>query len=193
MYKSSNLKKYKDPIVRIPLSRFLEVISGLVNSLNVKKILDLGCGEGFIVKYLISKNKDLSIEGIDINEQVIETARQLCPNAVFRKGDICNIDYPDKSFDLILGIEVLEHLVNPEIVIRQAKRISRRHCIFSVPLEPYFRICNLLRGKNILRWGNPPEHLWNWSFRQFNSLLLNHFDKIRMKIVFPWMIALCEV
>lgn len=191
-YSSSNLCKYRDPLARIPLSGFLKVLSNLVNSLGVKNILDIGCGEGFVDKYLISKNKDLIIHGIDINEEAISMAKQVCPDAVFEKGDIFNIDYPDKSFDLILVIEVLEHLVNPEVAIKEAKRLSRKYCIFSVPLEPYFRICNFIRGKNILRLGNPSGHLWNWSRKQFNSLLLNHFDKIKMEIIFPWVIALCE-
>lgn len=146
-HKSSNLKRHKDPFVWIPLNIFLRILSRLVNSLSVNKILDVGCGEGLIIEYLISKNKDLSIEGVDISSQAIAMAGQLCPSSSFRQGDICNIDYRDKSFDLILAIEVLEHLVNPEKAISEAHRISRKYCIFSVPLEPYFSMCNLLRGK----------------------------------------------
>ncbi len=192
-HKSSNLRRYKDPFVWIPLNIFLRILSRLVNSLGVNKILDVGCGEGLIIEYLISKNKDLSIEGVDISNQAIAMAGQLCPSSSFRQGDICNIDYRDKSFDLILAIEVLEHLVNPEKAIRQAHRISRKYCIFSVPLEPYFSMCNFIRGKNIHRWGSPAEHLWRWSVKQFSVLLHNHFNKVKFQIVFPWIIALCEV
>lgn len=192
-YKSSNLKKYRDPFVRIPLNRFLRTINRLVNSLGVNKILDMGCGEGLQIRYLISRNKDLSIEGIDINSQAIDMAKQFCPGLSFRQGDICNMDYRSKSFDLILATEVLEHLVNPEAAIIEAKRLSRKYCIFSIPWEPYFRICNLLRGKNISRLGNPPEHLCNWSTREFYGILAKYFKKIKLKIVFPWIIAKCEI
>ncbi|MBI5144558.1 MAG: class I SAM-dependent methyltransferase [Candidatus Omnitrophica bacterium] len=146
-----------------------------------------------MAKYLISKNQDLCVEGIDINEEALNMAKKLCPGAVFRKDDITDLKYPDKSFDLILAIEVLEHLKDPGMIIREAKRISSRYCIFSVPLEPFFKICNFLRGKNIRRWGNPPEHLQGWSLRQFRSLLSSNFDKVNIKVVFPWTIALCEV
>ena len=176
----------------MPLNRFLKIINQLVNSLNINKVLDIGCGEGFVVRYLISKNKNLKIEGIDISEDAIVLARKLCPEAFFLRGDITSLNYSDQSFDLVLGIEILEHLSNPEMAISEARRLCRKYCIFSVPLEPYFSICNLLRGKNIKRWGRPPEHLWNWSVGQFKALLERYFNKIKIKTVFPWVIALCE-
>jgi 2-polyprenyl-3-methyl-5-hydroxy-6-metoxy-1,4-benzoquinol methylase len=159
----------------------------------VNKILDAGCGEGFVAKYLISGNKNLSLEGIDISEQAIAASKRFCPEGVFRIGDICNSSYPDRSFDLVLAIEVIEHLPDPGIAIAEVKRISRRYAMFSVPLEPYYRLCNLLLGKNINRLGSPPEHIWNWSRGQFYLLLSKYFGKIKLKVSFPWIIAVCEV
>jgi len=192
-YASSNLRKYHDPFVKIPLNRFLRMLGSLLDSLGVSKILDAGCGEGLVARYLISRNKNLVIEGIDINEQAILAAKQLCPGVAFYKEDIRKLKYPDKSFDLALAIEVLEHLEDPEAAIAELRRLSSKYCIFSVPLEPYFRICNLLLGKNIKRLGIPPEHLWNWSPKQFRALLGKYFEKIKLKTTFPWLIAVCKV
>ena len=192
-YKSSNLKKYKDPIARVPLNCFLRTLQHVLDSLGVSNIVDAGCGEGFVVKYLISRNSNLIIEGIDINGEAIVTSKEFCPEAIFHKADICKSGYPDKSFDLVLVTEVLEHLSNPEVAIVEVKRLTRRYCVFSVPLEPYYRLCNLFLGKNLKRLGSPPEHLWSWSLKQFQLLLQKYFGKIVLKISFPWVIAVCEV
>ncbi len=192
-YKSSNLNKYGDPIARIPLNCFLRTLQHLLDPLGVKKILDAGCGEGFVAKYLISRNRNLIIEGIDISGEAIVASKEFCPEVAFHKADICKSGYADKSFDLVLAIEVLEHLSNPEIAISEARRLSCRYCIFSVPLEPYYRICNFLLGKNMKRLGSPSEHLWNWSLKEFHLLLKKYFGKVNLKISFPWVIAICEV
>ena len=47
--------------------------------------------------------------------------------------DICDLTFPDTSFDGVTILEVLEHLHNPEVALRQALRVARRFVIASVP------------------------------------------------------------
>jgi hypothetical protein len=54
-------------------------------------------------------------------------------------------------------------------------------CFLGVPNEPYFRIINFLRGKNIEHFGNDIEHTQHWSSREFAKLLEIHFDVIMVK------------
>jgi hypothetical protein len=94
--------------------------------------------------------------------------------------------------DLVMVLEVLEHLRYPENAMIEAGRISGRYCLFSVPDEPYFRIANLLRGKNISRLGNDIGHINHWDEIAFLKLVSKNFNIIYTRKPFPWTIVLCE-
>ena len=61
---------------------------------------------------------------------------------------------PDRAI-VVTCIEVLEHL--PAVARRQAARVTTDCCVVSVPWEPWFRLGNLGRGKNVRRLGNDPS------------------------------------
>jgi ubiquinone/menaquinone biosynthesis C-methylase UbiE len=50
--------------------------------------------------------------------------------------DVCELTFPDTSFDGVTILEVLEHLHNPEAALHQALRVARRFVIASVPSIP---------------------------------------------------------
>lgn len=65
-------------------------------------ILEIGCGPGNISKYLISKNPDLKIKGIDISENMIDLAQKNNPSAVFEVMDCRDVDQLTDTFDGII-------------------------------------------------------------------------------------------
>ncbi|NHN24601.1 class I SAM-dependent methyltransferase [Flavobacterium jejuense] len=65
-------------------------------------ILDIGCGPGNITKYLLSKNANLKIKGIDISENMIKLAKKNNPLAQFEVIDSREIDSLHQIFDAIL-------------------------------------------------------------------------------------------
>ena len=58
-----------------------------------------------------------------------------------------------------------------------------------MPWEPWFRLGNLGRGKNVKRWGNDPEHVNFFSPAKLRKALALHFDEVRITKAFPWIIA----
>ena len=134
-----------NPIAKFLVNQFKLSIYKLLSSYDIKSILDVGCGKGEIISYLSSMKK-FEIHGVDIEHDVIERASSLYPNFSLTVQDGKNLSYGDASFDLILVLEVLEHVEHYEEIIREAGRVSRGYCIFSVPREPLWRILNLLRG-----------------------------------------------
>ena len=195
-----NLQKHlnPNPVQRYLLRRFHRQIALLVEAVGAERILDAGCGEGFVVSYLLQGNDGLTITGIDSSLQAIEMARQMVPpvlstvegGVLFDVGDLREMPYDDDSFDLVMCLEVLEHLPDPHRGLRELRRVTSAHCLVSVPHEPFFRVTNFLRGKHVFAWGRDPEHLQHWTARQFRRLGEQYFEIERFVYSFPWVIAL---
>jgi len=187
-----NLQKHlnPNPVQRYLLRRFHRQIASLLKATGAERILDAGCGEGFVVSYLLQGNDGLTITGIDCSLEAIEMARQMVPGGLFDLGDLREMPYGDDSFDLVMCLEVLEHLPDPHRGLRELRRVTSAHCLVSVPHEPFFRATNFLRGKHVPAWGRDPEHLQHWTARQFRHLVGQYFEIERFVYSFPWVIAL---
>ena len=187
---SGNHKKYinKNPLINLVISNFVNQVKQLVYSEDINNILDAGCGEGFIINSLKTKH----LIGIDISENALTIAKKNNPGCMLCKGNIYGLPFKKNSFDLVIVLEVLEHLDDFEIAINEIKRVAVKYCLFSVPNEPYFKLMNLLRGKNITRFGNDIEHVQSWSANDFVLLLKKHFEVVSIKTPFPWTLVLCK-
>ncbi len=186
-----NYQKYlnPNPLQQYLIRRFHQRVGELVRETGVIRILDVGCGEGFTIERLDS---DFSIHGIDNDLSSLLEARGRNPNSDFYLGDIRDLPLASHVFPLILCLEVLEHLPDPHPALKELRRVTSRHCLISVPHEPFFRLANLLRGKNLRAWGNDPEHIHHWTARGFIHLLEGHFEIEKVVFSFPWVIALCR-
>ena len=65
-------------------------------------VLDIGCGPGNITKYLLTKNANLKIKGIDISENMVELARKNNPLAEFEIMDSREIHSINDKFDAVV-------------------------------------------------------------------------------------------
>jgi len=195
-----NLQKHlnPNPVQRYLLRRFHRRMASLLKATGATRILDAGCGEGFVISYLLQENDGFIITGIDCSLEAIKMARQMVPpvlskvegGVLFNVGDLREMPYGDDSFDLVMCLEVLEHLPDPHKGLRELRRVTSAHCLVSVPHEPFFRATNFLRGKHVPAWGRDPEHLQHWTAGQFRRLVEQYFEIKRFVYSFPWVIAL---
>lgn len=181
-YYSSN------PLRRFFIKRFLKNILQEIKNKKVINILDIGCGEGQSDKYFLKNMPKIKITGIDFDSQAISEARINCPQMTAKKDDIYNLSFKDKSFDLAISLEVLEHLSNPQKALKEIKRVSNKF-IISVPYEPYFSLLSFFSGKYLKNFGRHPEHLQVWNKRNFSDFIKKELPKGKIKISFPWLIA----
>jgi hypothetical protein len=96
---------------------------------------------------------------------------------------------PDDAADLVTCIEVLEHLPGVAPAVAELARVSGDRCVMSVPWEPWFRLGNLGRGKNLRRLGNDPEHVQWFTPRRLRRALEASFGDVRVVRAFPWLVA----
>ncbi len=180
-----------NPIVRLLMSDFFRHLDALLENVNPRRVLDVGCGEGYISQHIKEKYPETHVEGVDFSPGILEVARELNPDIMFLEGNIYSLEYEDYLFDLVIACEVLEHLDKPEDAIKELKRVSSRYVILSVPNEPFFRIANILRFRYLRRLGNTPGHLNNWTRKEFSDILQKNFREFKHEISTIWQIALC--
>jgi 2-polyprenyl-3-methyl-5-hydroxy-6-metoxy-1,4-benzoquinol methylase len=189
-----NLQKYqsRNPVQRFLIWYFHRWVWNLVAATGAESVLDVGCGEGFTIERLLAVDGRLPMQGLDYDLPALLRAKESHPDVFFQMGDIRRLPYRRESFDLVLCLEVLEHLVEPSAALDELKRVSGRHCLISVPNEPWFMVSNLLRGKNVRAWGNDPEHVQHWTAGRFVAMLADYFTVERVAYPFPWVLALCR-
>ena len=82
-------------------------------------VLDVGCGDGSLDEALAARRPDLLIEGIDV--LVRPDAR-----IPVTRYDGVTIPFADKSFDVVQFVDVLHHTLDPQALLREARRVARR-------------------------------------------------------------------
>jgi len=192
---STNLEKFRsrNPIVIGLIDRFYSTLGALVSSLqpSPESVLDAGCGEGETLARL-ADGLPRRIAAVDVRQDCVEFVRNRLPWADASCQNVCELEFPDDAFDLVLCLEVLEHLDAPAGALSELFRVARRDVVLSVPHEPWFRIGSLLRGKHISRMGNHPEHVQSWTKHGFEELLGSRVELVSLIRAFPWLIAHCR-
>lgn len=121
-------------------NREKKLLSLIEVDLKDRKVLDIGCSTG----YLGSKIKERGAEviGIDISSEAVKQAGKLLDKAMVVDLNEGKLPFKDNTFDLIIASELIEHLFQPIIILKEIYRI----------LKPTGKV--LLSTPNLLYWGN---------------------------------------
>lgn len=131
-------------------------------------VLDLGVGDGALLRYLIEERK-IAGYGLDIAPKAVEFCRQAGLNV-----DLADINQPITNFianpfDYIILSEIIEHLPDPESLLNTLRPYARKAIIVSIPNTGYHQHrLRLLMGRFPLQWVvTPGEHLRFWTLADF--------------------------
>ena len=191
---TSNYAKYatSNPLMRRVIQRFLQRIVAEVGKIGPAQVIDVGCGEGMVAHELQKLPGKLDYRGFELNPLAVAAARALNPGLSFAQADLFALDLQEQPADLVMMLEVLEHLERPELAVERLAKWTRRAALFSVPWEPWFRLGNLARGKYVKRLGNHPEHIQQFNPGTFHALLAPYFADVQVSSCFPWLIAVAH-
>ena len=131
------------------------------------KVTDIGCGNSLFPIKL--KEKGCMVSVADISEIVLAQYKNLGISGLkINLEEIKEIKLPEK-FDYIILSEVLEHLRNPEQVIKALKPYTKNFLITVPNSAAYqFRYSLMFRGRFFTQWVyHPAEHLRYWSHLDF--------------------------
>jgi 2-polyprenyl-3-methyl-5-hydroxy-6-metoxy-1,4-benzoquinol methylase len=175
----------RNPIERRLMTGFFAALHGSLPERPPRTVLEVGVGEGEVSAHLRSLYADALIVGIDLPDPArAGDWRRRGLSGLF--ADAGRLPFRAGAFDLIMAIEVLEHVADPAAAVRELARLSRGHLVLSVPREPVWRMANMVRGRYLGALGNTPGHVQHWSRRQFTGLVGSQFDIVTVRTPFPW-------
>lgn len=189
---SDNSRKYQttNPMVRYLIDRFLREVVNRVRLSRVRRVVDVGCGEGLVAAALRKAGMDIDYRGFDLRPEAVAAARELNPEWSFETADLHALPIERGWADMVLCLEVLEHLNQPETATAHLAAMTCKQALISVPWEPWFRIGSLCRGTYLQSWGNHPEHVQHFTHTSLRNLLQRSFCRVEMvPSVFPWILA----
>lgn len=175
-----------NPLIGALSANFVRQVERMVGRLPAvpTTILDVGCAEGTMA-HRLAELTGAEVTGFDLDDPAITQAWADGPGELVT-GDAHALPFEDKSFDLVLGLEVLEHVADPHQVLAEMVRVTKRPLIVSVPNEPYFRMSNLLTGRHVRSLGNTPGHWNHWTPIGFQALVSKHAALEEIRLPFPW-------
>lgn len=182
----------RNPIVKFLMRNFHSYLFKLIGEVNPNSLLDVGCGEGYTTKRIQKFFSNVKIKGVEYEKEALKLSLKNPEGIDFIEGNIYDLDETDDSFDLVIATEVLEHLENPALAVKETRRVAKNYCIYTVPYEPFWRVANMLRGRYLKDFGNTPGHINHWSRRGLKKLLKPHFKDVKIKNCYLWNMALCK-
>ena len=134
---------------------------------NGSKVLDLGCGQGNCLN-TIAGMKECNLYGIDISPEGIKKAQVEVPEATLMVGDVTNTKL-EEQFDHIVCLQTMEHLENPEDLVKEIDRLLKPGGAFFLTV-PY------------LDHVPSSEHIREFDEKDLHSL----FNQFKDLWIFPW-------
>jgi 2-polyprenyl-3-methyl-5-hydroxy-6-metoxy-1,4-benzoquinol methylase len=141
-----------------PIDEIEEFLSGTMVSFAGARILDVGCGDGFIDLGLVRKLHPSLLVGTDLFETDLDELRFLAREHLNEdlpdnlKFSVCteqSLPFPDSSFDVVMSWSVFEHVSDPVAVLRDIRRVLRPGGYMFLQIWPLF-------------FSQHGSHLWKW-------------------------------
>ena len=113
-----------------------KIISDLIDENS--HVLDVGCGDGILMEYLV-KEKKVNIRGIEISKTKVQNCIAKGLTIIEGNAEEDLQQFPNKSFDYVILSQTLQAFLNPEKVINELLRIGKQ-AIVTIPNFGYWKI-----------------------------------------------------
>ncbi|HEY3027445.1 MAG TPA: class I SAM-dependent methyltransferase [Pyrinomonadaceae bacterium] len=156
--------------------RVEEILMGFSGYRQTNRLLEIGFGAGALLR--AANRAGWSAEGVEISKTAAEHVRE--EGLTVFCGDLLEAGYPEGHFDVVVATELLEHVDDPESLVREVVRILRPGGLFWATTPHVGGVSSRLLG---LDWTTvSADHLHLFSKKGLTSLLKNAgFRRVRMK------------
>lgn len=179
----------RNPIANLLFQGFLADVRDLFCRVQASTVLEVGCGEGYLIQAMRTWRPDTTYWGVDLSESVFDPAIKESSRVFLSAQSAYQLGFPDRSFDLVVVAEVLEHLERPLDALKEIHRVARGPVILTVPREPIWRILNLARFAYWSSFGNTPGHIQHWTSGKFVEMVARIFEVSEVRKPLPWTVV----
>ena len=139
----------------------------IVENNNYRSILDIGCGSGYkLIKYFTGYD----ILGVDL-PRTVNFLNNKYPDQQWQSIDIENDQKQiERAYDVVLAVDIIEHLMNPDILLRFIDNIDFKSCIISTPERD---ICS---GVDHMGPPRNNHHVREWNKQEFIEYISTVFN-----------------
>ncbi len=130
------------------MKREFEIIAELLPKNS--RVLDVGCGDGTLMK-LLSKEKNIDVRGLEIKEENVEICISKGLSVIEGNAETELGQFPDKSFDFVILSQTLQAFYNPVTVLEHLLRIGKSS-IVSIPNFGHWKV-----RTSLFLFGRMPE------------------------------------
>lgn len=178
-YKSSNIME------RWLWKQKKQTICDFLKNLPIKNAIDLGCGDASLLEVL---NENISYSGVDISPTQLRYASEYIKKnnrhkAKIYKGNILDLNFKDNSFDIAFACDVVEHVLAPERLFSEIKRVVKNngYIIFSIPNETIWQLVRACLFRFPL---HSPDHLYAISSKDIKEIFPEVIKEISLPVKF---------
>lgn len=168
---------------RVIRRRELEMVMGVVRQEKPARILDLGCGAGWLTRALADRGSRTT--GVDASSGLVTRASSIgSKRCEFAVGDCMSLPFRNAAFDMVTSVGVLHHLRVDESLAECSRVTSRGGSLVLMEpnsASPIAGIGRRLASRDIHTEGEVTLH----PYRLKESLKLNGWDVIRLNHMFP--------
>ena len=117
-----------NPLVKRLMTRFEHEMAELLERARPESIIDVGCGEGVLTEKWAAELPKGRVVGVDLDDPKLrqEWERRLRPNLEFQVSFGDQLPFTDGEFEAAAAMEVLEHVPDPDAVLKEMSRVARR-------------------------------------------------------------------
>lgn len=136
---------------------------------NGKRLLDIGCGGGWLLREAEKLNP--KTYGIDISSKAVERAKENAPHSEILVGDGENLPWLDYYFEYVSCLGSLEHYVNPEKGVKEIQRMLHPNGTAIIMLPNAYQFGEILkvlfRGRGSEEWQAIERHATKNQWKNF--------------------------
>ncbi|QJQ03379.1 MULTISPECIES: class I SAM-dependent methyltransferase [Herbaspirillum] len=149
--------------------RWAPVAQAMIDHYGLKagdKVLDVGCGKGFLLYEMSLLVPGLEVHGIDISSYALENAKEEIRDRL-QLGSATSLPFPDQYFDFVFSITTLHNLHNYDLdkALREMERVGKKKYVCVESYRNETEKANLLYWQVTCEAFCTPEE-WDWWFRQ---------------------------
>ncbi len=166
-----------------------QVVKEILDSIKYESVIDIGCGDGELFS-LIKKNSKYT--GVDISPTQLKSFKNSLNSTsnmpVLIEADVSSLPLETNSFDVAIACDVLEHVIDPLVVINEIKRVVKKggYVIIGIPNENLLEMVRLMTLRFPLR---SPDHL----YAIYHNDIKKHFTNIIKRVGVPFNLFFSEL